>query len=206
MELIRKYFPELTPDQDAKLTQLGQLYQYWNQHINVIARTDMDNLYERHILHALAIARVCRFVPDTRVLDVGTGGGLPGIPLAILFPEVYFHLVDSIGKKIKVVATICKDIGLANVQAEQKRAESLVGQYDFMISRAVTKAEVQVRWARHLISQDSKNDLPNGLLLLKGGDLRQELRPVHRVSYTFPICDYFEEPFFETKSVVYISI
>lgn len=206
MELVRKYFPDLSPEQDAQLTQLGPLYQYWNQHINVIARTDIDNLYERHVLHSLAIAKVCQFVPGTRIVDVGTGGGFPGIPLAILFPEVHFHLIDSIGKKIKVVDTIAKDVGLTNVKAEQMRAEALLGPYDFMVSRAVTKAEAQVRWARSIIAQESRNDLPNGLLLLKGGDVRQELRPVKRVSYTFPISDYFEEPFFDTKLVVYISI
>lgn len=205
MELIRKYFPDLSPEQEAQFIQLEHLYRYWNQHVNLISRTDIDNLYERHLLHSLAIAKVCEFVPGTAIVDVGTGGGFPGIPLAVLFPEASFHLVDSIGKKVKVVETIKKDVGLTNVTAQQVRAEALLGQYDFLVSRAVTKAEVQVRWAQHLIKQESRNDLPNGLLLLKGGDLRQELRPIKRVSYTFPISDYFEEPFFDTKLVVYIS-
>lgn len=206
MELIRKYFDGvLTDTQMAQFAQLAPLYRYWNQQINVIARTDIDNLYERHVLHSLAIAKVCPFVPGTAVVDVGTGGGFPGLPLAILFPDVSFLLIDAIGKKIKVVDTIAKDVGLVNVKAEKRRAETLTGSFDFLVSRAVTKAEVQVRWADPIIGQESRNDLPNGLLLLKGGDLQAELAHIHRITYTIPVSDFFDEPFFQTKSIVYIS-
>ena len=166
----------------------------------------MDNFYERHVLHSLAIAKACEFQPGTEVVDVGTGGGFPGIPLAILFPEVRFHLIDSIGKKIKVVKTVATDLGLQNVEARQIRAEELTGTYDFYLSRAVAQAQDQVRWAEAVIHQQSRNDLPNGMLLLKGGDLTEELRPVRKIHYTIPISDFFAEPFFETKLVLYISI
>lgn len=206
VELIWKYFPDLTAHQKAQFEQLYPLYHYWNQHINVISRADMDNLYERHVLHSLAIAKACEFQAGTEVVDVGTGGGFPGIPLAILFPEVRFHLVDSIGKKIKVVKTVATDLGVQNVEAQQVRAEELTGTYDFYVSRAVAQAQDQVRWAESIIHQQSKNDLPNGMLLLKGGNLAEELRPINKVHYTIPISDFFLEPFFETKLVLYISI
>lgn len=206
MDRILHYFPSLTSQQIEQFAQLEELYRHWNTQINVIARTDIDNLYERHVLHALAIAKVCPWVPGTKVVDVGTGGGFPGIPLAIVYPEVHFHLVDSIGKKIKVVEAIRAALGLTNVLAEQRRAETLTGPYDFLVSRAVTKADVQQRWAQRIITKDQRNKLPNGLLLLKGGDLREELRPVQKASYTFPISDYFSSPFFATKSVVYIGV
>lgn len=206
VNLIRHYFPELTPTQEAQIDQLSPLYQYWNQHINVISRADMPNLYERHILHSLAIAKACLFSAGTKVIDVGTGGGFPGIPLAIMFPEVEFYLVDSIGKKIKVVKTVAADLGLKNVEAEQTRAENVDGTFDFYVSRAVARALDQLRWAEPIIHQQSRNDLPNGMLLLKGGDLTEELRPINKVHYTMPISNFFEEPFFETKYVVYISV
>lgn len=206
MEQLLHYFPELSDKQKSQFAQLDPLYRYWNQLVNVISRTDIDNLYERHVLHSLAIARVTGFVAGTRIIDVGTGGGFPGIPLAILFPEVEFCLIDSIGKKIKVVEAIAKDIGLQNVSARQQRAEEVTGRFDFMVSRAVTRTESLVRWAKGFISKSSGNDLPNGLLLLKGGDLTEELAPIRGVCYTFPIADYFTEPFFETKQVVYVAI
>ncbi len=206
MEQILHYFPDLTDKQKSQFAQLDPLYRYWNQLVNVISRTDIDNLYERHVLHSLAIARVTGFVAGTRIIDVGTGGGFPGIPLAILFPEVQFHLIDSIGKKIKVVEAITKDIGLQNVSARQQRAEEVTGRFDFMVSRAVTRTETLVRWAKGFISKSSGNDLPNGLLLLKGGNLTEELASVRGVCYTFPIADYFAEPFFDTKQVVYVAM
>lgn len=205
MERIRHYFPDLSKEQLHQFAQLEEHYRYWNAQINVIARTDIDNLYERHVLHALAIAKVCPWVPGTRVVDVGTGGGFPGIPLAILYPAVDFHLVDSIGKKVRVVSAVQKALGLENVLAEQRRAETLTGTYDFLVSRAVTKADVQLRWAQRILAKEQRNKLPNGLLLLKGGDLREELRSVQKACYTFPISDYFSSPFFATKSVVYIG-
>lgn len=182
---------------------LKPLYEDWNSKINVISRKDMDSFYERHVLHSLGIAKVIQFKSGTKLLDVGTGGGFPGIPLAILFPECQFMMIDSIGKKIKVVNEVVKGIGLTNVVAQQERAEQLKGKYDFVISRAVTEFPTFYNWVKHLISKESKNDLSNGILYLKGGDLNEELGNFIDRCLLFDLSHYFEEPFFETKKVVH---
>jgi 16S rRNA (guanine527-N7)-methyltransferase len=204
MQVIRKYFKNLSTDQDRQFSQLMPLYQFWNQHINLVSRNDIENLYERHVLHSLSIARVCAFANGSEILDLGTGGGFPGIPLAILFPNVRFHLVDSIGKKINVVGKIVKDLGLQNVTYEKARAESLAGAYDFVLARAVSNINTLLNWTQYLISERSVNDLPNGLLLLKGGDLNKELKEMDANHYLFPIRDFFNELFFDSKYVVYV--
>lgn len=206
MELLRKYFPHLETRQIAQFNQFNYLFKFWNDKVNLVSRLDVENLEERHFLHSLAIARVCEFAPGTEVVDIGTGGGFPGIPLAILFPEVKFNLVDSIGKKVKLVESMATDLGLDNVAVEQARAEELTGPYDFMVARAVTNTSQLLKWCAPLIQERSINDLPNGLLLLKGGDLTKELRSVNNIHYTFPIEDYFSEPFFVYKSVVYVAV
>lgn len=206
MDIIKKYFPKLTADQIDQFEQLGPLYEEWNQQINVISRKDMDHFYERHVLHSLAIAKVIRFNPGTSILDVGTGGGFPGIPLAILFPECQFHLVDSIGKKIKVVEAVAEALDLKNVRASHKRAEELKDKYDFIVSRAVTKMPVFISWVRKKINKQHKNALPNGILYLKGGDLTEEMRPVQTFHESHLISDNFSEAFFETKKVVYVQL
>lgn len=182
---------------------LKPLYEDWNSKINVISRKDMDAFYERHVLHSLGIAKVIQFKSGTKLLDVGTGGGFPGIPLAILFPECQFMLIDSIGKKIKVVNEVVKGIGLTNVIAQQERAEQLKGKYDFVISRAVTEFPTFYNWVKHLISKESKNELSNGILYLKGGDLTEELGNYIDRCLLFDLSHYFKEPFFETKKVVH---
>ncbi|MAX68379.1 MAG: 16S rRNA (guanine(527)-N(7))-methyltransferase RsmG [Flavobacteriales bacterium] len=205
MDIILKYFPDLLEKQIKQFSQLQDLYNEWNSHINVISRKDMENLYLKHVLHSLAIAKVISFADGTKVLDVGTGGGFPGIPLAILFPNVDFLLVDSIGKKIKVVNEVAHSIGLKNLRAEHKRAEQVNGQFDFVVSRAVTKMKVFQQWVRKRISTKQRNILFNGILYLKGGDLTEELKGIKNVElYSIP--DFFEEEFFETKKVVYISL
>ncbi|MBT3417542.1 MAG: 16S rRNA (guanine(527)-N(7))-methyltransferase RsmG [Flavobacteriales bacterium] len=204
MDLILKYFPDLTETQIKKFSQLQNLYNEWNAQINVISRKDMENLYVKHILHSLAIAKVIQFSDGSKVLDVGTGGGFPGIPLAILFPKVEFLLVDSIGKKIKVVNEVSSAIELKNLTAQHKRAEQVVGQFDFVVSRAVTKMKVFQQWVRKRISTQQKNTLFNGILYLKGGDLTEELQGIKNVDL-YEIPDFFEEVFFETKKVVYIG-
>jgi 16S rRNA (guanine527-N7)-methyltransferase len=206
IELIQKYFPNLSEEQLHRYTQLQEVYEEWNQQINVISRKDIDQLYLRHVLHSLAIARVIRFSPGTKILDVGTGGGFPGIPLAIMFPEVEFHLVDSIAKKIKVVQEVVNALGLKNVVAEQKRAEKIKDQYDFVVSRAVTAMPRFVSWIRKNISDKDQNGLPNGVLALKGGDLNEELSAFNGEYLTFEINEFFEEDFFETKKVVYLGV
>ena len=204
MELILKYFPDLTETQIKKFSQLQNLYNEWNSQINVISRKDMENLYVKHILHSLAIAKVIDFADGTKILDVGTGGGFPGVPLAILFPKVDYLLVDSIGKKIKVVNEVASAIELKNLKAQHKRAEQVVGQFDFVVSRAVTKMKVFQQWIRERISTQQKNTLFNGILYLKGGDLTEELQGIKNVDiYNIPI--FFEEEFFKTKKVVYIG-
>ena len=205
MDIILKYFPDLLEKQIKQFSQLQDLYNEWNSQINVISRKDMENLYLKHVLHSLAIAKVISFADGTKVLDVGTGGGFPGIPLAILFPNVEFLLVDSIGKKIKVVNEVANSIGLKNLRAEHKRAEQVNGQFDFVVSRAVTRMKVFQQWVRKRISTKQRNILFNGILYLKGGDLTEELRGIKNVElYNIP--DFFDEEFFETKKVVYISL
>jgi 16S rRNA (guanine527-N7)-methyltransferase len=206
MELILKYFPDLTTEQRDQFSRLSALYQYWNERVNVISRQDIDTLYERHVLHSLGIAKVIQFKPGTSVLDVGTGGGFPGIPLAILFPEAKFLLVDSIGKKIRVVQEIIKELGLKNVQAEQVRAERLDDEYEFVVSRAVTRMAPFVGWVRKNISRNSFHPLRNGILYLKGGDLAEELSEVGLKTTVYALPDYFEEDFFETKKVVHVPL
>ncbi|MBC8152978.1 MAG: 16S rRNA (guanine(527)-N(7))-methyltransferase RsmG [Bacteroidetes bacterium] len=206
IDLIKKYFPALTPDQLGKFAALDELYRHWNAQINVISRQDIDSLYEKHILHSLGIAKVMPFVPGSEVLDVGTGGGFPGIPLAILFPLTDFHLVDSIGKKIKVVTEVAQALGLTNVRAEQARIEQLNTTYDFVVSRAVTKLKPFLGWVRYKIHKAGNNDLPNGVLYLKGGDLTEELAEVQERYKVFELSTYFDEPFFETKKVIYVPM
>jgi 16S rRNA (guanine527-N7)-methyltransferase len=205
LELILKYFPDLTPRQIEQFRQLQPLYTDWNNKINVISRKDIDQLYERHVLHSLGIAKVVSFKPDTSILDVGTGGGFPGIPLAIMFPECHFHLVDSIGKKIKVVQEIAGALELENIIAEQNRAEKLQETYDFVVSRAVTQLKEFHGWVQYKINKPYNNSLKNGILYLKGGDLTQELKEASLKHRIFPLSAYFEEEFFETKKVVYVA-
>lgn len=204
--LIFHYFPHLTDRQRQQFGQLDELYRFWNGQINVVSRQDLENLYERHVLHSLGIAKVIQFKPYTVVLDVGTGGGFPGIPLAILFPEAEFHLVDSIGKKIKVVQEVASALGLSNLRAEQARAEQVTDRYDFVVSRAVTRLAPFVGWVRGKFNRHFNHDLRNGILYLKGGDLADELAELKRPYRLFNLQDYFEEPFFETKKVVYVPM
>ncbi len=205
MEIIQKYFTELTEEQIAQFEQLEALYKEWNAQINVISRKDIDELYIRHVLHGLAIAKVQPFVAGSQILDVGTGGGFPGIPLAILFPEVKFILVDAIGKKIKVVEAVAESIGLTNVSAHHLRAEKVKGEFDFIVSRAVTNMPDFVKWVRKKVAKKQKHELKNGILYLKGGDLAEELKDFEKATL-FPISDYFEEEFFETKKVVHLPL
>ena len=206
MELINKYFPDLTADQQDKFGQMEELYQFWNAKVNVISRQDIDTLYERHILHSLGIAKVLEFKSGTSVLDVGTGGGFPGIPLAIMFPKAQFHLVDSIGKKIRVVQEIAEALKLDNVKAEQVRAEKLDDSYEFVVSRAVTRITPFVGWVKKNVSKNSFHALRNGILYLKGGDLTEELSELNQKSRVYDLSKYFEEDFFETKKVVYVPL
>jgi 16S rRNA (guanine527-N7)-methyltransferase len=204
IDILDKYFPGLEGQTRERFEALYDLYLFWNNQINVISRKDFDTLYERHVLHSLGIAKVIRFKPGTKVLDVGTGGGFPGVPLAIFFPEAHFHLVDSIGKKIKVVNEVAAALQLQNLTAEHKRAEEVKGQYDFVVSRAVTRFAEFYDWIKNKFRHVSFNDLPNGVLYLKGGDLTDEMKDfATRVRY-FELQDYFEEEFFETKKVVYV--
>ena len=203
MQIIHKYFPDLTEKQIEQFTDLQELYEHWNAQINVISRKNMDTLYTNHILHSLAIAKVIQFEKGTKILDIGTGGGFPGIPLAILFPEVDFLLVDSIGKKIKVVNEVSSAIGLTNVIALHERAENIKDTFDFVVSRAVTNMTDFKKWVKGKFNNTHNNTLNNGILYLKGGDLSEELRGISH--YKYEITDLFEEEFFETKKVIYIS-
>jgi len=203
MQIIHKYFPYLTKKQIEQFTDLQQLYQHWNAQINVISRKNMNTLYTNHILHSLAIAKVIQFEKGTKILDIGTGGGFPGIPLAILFPEVEFLLVDSIGKKIIVVNEVSNAIGLSNVRTVHERAESINETFDFVVSRAVTNMTDFKKWVKGKFNNTHNNTLNNGILYLKGGDLSEELRGISH--YKYEIADFFEEEFFETKKVIYIS-
>lgn len=204
-DIVFKYFPDLTAKQRSQIEQLPELYNLWNSQINVISRKDIDLLYERHVLHSLGIAQIMSFLPDESVLDVGTGGGFPGIPLAILFPETRFHLVDSIGKKIKVVQEVAKALGLTNVKASHLRAEQLDEKFDFVVSRAVTQLKDFYPWVRGKFNKDSKNTLANGILYLKGGDLEQEIKESGLKVQQYHLKDYFTEEFFETKQVIYVK-
>ena len=205
MDIIHKYFKNLSPNQVQQFEKLQELYEDWNLKINVVSRKDIDELYLRHVLHSLAIAKVVQFKPGARVLDVGTGGGFPGIPLAILFPETQFHLVDSIGKKIKVVDEVVAGLALENVKTTNGRAEELKDTYDFIVSRAVAQMETFVRWTRGLISKKQNHELKNGILYLKGGDLSEELK-LYTSATIYDLPNYFEEDFYETKKVVHLGM
>ena len=206
MTLLSSYFPDLSPEQIRKFEALEGLYQTWNAQINVISRKDTDHFYERHVLHSLAISKIVQFLPGSSVLDIGTGGGFPGIPLAILFPEVQFHLVDSIGKKIKVVQEVAASLGLQNVQASHARAETIKDRYDFIVSRAVTQMPVFLTWVKGKSAKKNLNNLKNGVLYLKGGDLSEELAGLRYPVKEFPISEFYKEEFFETKKVVYVQL
>jgi 16S rRNA (guanine527-N7)-methyltransferase len=206
MELLEKYFSNLSSYQIEQFRLLQPLYADWNNKINVVSRKDIDHLYERHVLHSLAIAKIISFKKDTSVLDVGTGGGFPGIPLAILFPECHFHLVDSIGKKITVVKAISDALNLSNVSAEQIRAEQLNDKYDFIVSRAVTSFPEFYQWVKQKVKSTSVNELKNGILYLKGGDLNEELKDFFTKVKIIKLAGFFEEEFFETKKIVYLPI
>ena len=206
MDIITKYFPGLTSLQKEQFKALQPLYKNWNSKINVISRKDMDSFYLHHVLHSLAIAKLISFKPGTQIIDVGTGGGFPGVPLSILFPEVTFTLLDSIAKKIKVVQAVTDELELKNTRPIQSRSEDFNGQYDFIISRAVTNLPNFVRQTRHLVSGNPKNALPNGILYLKGGDLQEELRPFKKRVLTTEITEWFEEQFFDTKKVIHLPL
>jgi 16S rRNA (guanine527-N7)-methyltransferase len=207
MELIKAYFPNLTESQLSQLSRLGELYQEWNQKINVISRKDIDHVFPHHILHSMAIAKVMHFVPGSEILDLGTGGGLPGIPLAILFPETRFLLVDGTRKKIGVVQAIIEDLGLTNVKARHIRAEYLKHKFDFVICRAVASLDKLAEWSMPLIKHKQQHAMPNGLLTLKGGDISKEAKALGRHAYveSFPLTDFFDEAYFEEKYVVYVQ-
>ncbi len=203
--ILLKYFPNTTPQQQQQFEQLPGLYNFWNNQINVISRKDIDQLYERHVLHSLGIAKVINFLPGENVLDVGTGGGFPGIPLAILFPETQFFLVDSIGKKIKVVKEVASALGLQNLKAEHLRAEQVDEKFDFVVSRAVTRLKEFYPWVKGKFNKQSKNTLANGILYLKGGDLEEEIAESGLAVQQYRLKNYFEEEFFETKQVIYVK-
>lgn len=205
MDLILKYFPDLTEEQKRQFAALYDLYLDWNSKINVISRKDIENLYEHHVLHSLGIAKVIHFRPGTQIMDLGTGGGFPGIPLAILFPEVHFHLVDSIGKKVRVASEIANSIGLKNVTFRHARAEEEKGKFDFVVSRAVMPLTDLLKIIRKNISSKQQNALPNGLICLKGGELGNETMPVKNKTTLWDLKELFEEEFFETKKVVYVG-
>lgn len=205
-EIIFQYFQELTDVQREQFAQLDALYREWNAKINVISRKDIDNLYPHHVLHSLGIAKVINFRPGTKIMDIGTGGGFPGIPLAILFPESQFKLIDSIGKKIKVASAVAQAIGLKNVQIEHRNVMEEKAKYDFVVSRAVMNASDLVKLVRKNISREQRNALPNGLICLKGGDVTEEMAPFANCSEVWNLSQYFADVFFETKKVTYIQL
>ncbi len=206
IKLIEKYFPQLSERQREQYTALGSLYPEWNAKINVISRKDIDNLYEHHILHSLGIAKVIQFMPGTTLVDVGTGGGFPGIPLAIMFPECKFHLIDRIGKKVRVASEIATAIGLENVTFRHAGIEEEKQKFDFAISRAVMPLPDLVKLVRKNISSKQRNAMTNGLLCLKGGNLEAEMAPLRKRLLDFDLKDYFDEEYFETKKVIYVQI
>lgn len=206
MDIILKYFPDLTETQKEQFAALYDLYTDWNSKINVISRKDITNLYEHHVLHSLGIAKIIRFRPGTEIMDLGTGGGFPGIPLAILFPDTHFHLVDSIGKKVKVATEIAQAIGLKNVTTRHCRAEEEKEQFDFVVSRAVMPLTDLLKICRKNIKKKQQNALPNGLICLKGGELEREVLPVKHNTTITELKDFFTEEFFETKKVVYVTV
>ncbi len=205
MLLIQKYFPHLTDIQLKQFEALQGLYEDWNSQINVISRKDIEALYLRHVLHSLAIAKLIQFKSGAKILDIGTGGGFPGVPLAILFPDVTFHLVDSINKKLKVVNGVAESLGLENIYTKHARAESIQGHYDFIISRAVTNMTDFVGWIKNRVAKKSVHPLKNGILYLKGGDLTEELK-LYTKATLYYLSDYFEEDFFETKKIVHLPL
>jgi 16S rRNA (guanine527-N7)-methyltransferase len=205
MNLIIKYFPNLSEDQVSKFKQLESLYQDWNLKINVVSRKDIEELYLRHVLHSLGIAKVIQFKSGSHILDVGTGGGFPGIPLAILFPECQFHLVDSIAKKLKVVDEVVSGLGLTNVKTTHSRVEAITGNYDFIVSRAVAAMPTFVHWVKGKIAKQQNHNIKNGILYLKGGDLTEELRD-YKTTTIYNLSDYFSEDFYDTKKVVHLPM
>ncbi|WP_298328804.1 16S rRNA (guanine(527)-N(7))-methyltransferase RsmG [uncultured Dokdonia sp.] len=205
MDIILKYFPDLTETQIEQFSKLKDLYHDWNLKINVVSRKDIDEIYLRHVLHSLGIAKVQRFNPGSKILDVGTGGGFPGVPLAILHPEVNFHLVDSIGKKIKVVNEVVEGLGITNVKTTNDRVETVKDQYDFVVSRAVAQMETFVHWVKGRVAKKSTHELKNGILYLKGGDLTEELQK-YTTTTIYELPSFFEEEFFETKKVVHLPV
>lgn len=206
IEIIKKYFPSLTEHQLEQFAQLEALYNDWNAKINVISRKDIQNLYEHHVLHSLGIAKVIRFKEGTQVMDLGTGGGFPGIPLAIMFPEVQFHLVDSIGKKVRVAQEVATAIGLQNVRFSHSRAEEIKDKYDFIVTRAVMPLVDLMKCARKNVSNVQRNGIPNGIIALKGGELEREMASMRSICTTWQLSDWFEEDFFETKQVVHVTV
>lgn len=204
MDLITKYFPHLTEEQRCQFAELDPLYRDWNAKINVISRKDIDALYEHHVLHSLGIAQMIRFKPGTKILDFGTGGGFPGIPLAILFPECEFLLVDSIGKKVKVAGAVAESLGLKNVRVLHGRGEEIKEQFDFVVSRAVMQLQELVGFTKQLVHGTQRNGMPNGLICLKGGELQAELRPFKRIVEVQELYPTFDEEYFKTKKVVYL--
>lgn len=206
MELIRQYFPNLTPTQLEQFEQLYDLYYDWNSKINVISRKDIENLYLHHVLHSLSIAQIINFKSSTSILDVGTGGGFPGIPLAIMFSEVKFTLIDSIGKKIKVGIEVANAIGLKNIDLKHQRVQEEKGKYDFVVSRAVMPLDDLVKLVKKNCSKTNINAIPNGLICLKGGELQHEILPYKNIADTYNISDFFKEEFFKTKKVVYVPL
>ncbi len=205
MEVIRKYFKSLSKRQEEQFEQLGALYAEWNDKINVVSRKDIENLYERHVLHSLAIAKFLQFADGTEVMDLGTGGGFPAIPLGIMFPEVKFHAIDGTKKKILVVNEVVDALGLKNVRGEQLRAEENKGKYDYVVTRAVASMEKLIPWTERLIKEEQKNAMPNGLIALKGGDLKAQQKLTKRYTETVMLTDYYEEEFFETKALMYVQ-